>query len=359
MMVKADAPVLVVGSCPGDNAEHVMRMLTDGIGDLLAGVPDGERDDRRYWVNFLAYRVYSEHPDLETTKRPREIPGKEHWVPSGYDDFWQFQARTGVTKIEFSGLGYARHAKASYELFCQLRTEGVIPKGVPFQVCLPLTESATRIFMRDERTFNLVRQGYEDALRREIDEICRAIPAEDLLIQWDICIEVLAVATGDQDGVMLTWESSSDPFNRYIEALETLSPEIPQSVPVGLHLCYGDLYKRHLVEPTDLAVVVRMANAGAAATGHRVSYLHFPVPADRDDDAYFTPLRDLSIGNTMVYAGLVHDDTGVAGSVRRLEVLRQYYEGPLGIATECGFGGRDVDSVPNLLNIHREVVNHI
>ncbi|MQA12989.1 MAG: hypothetical protein GEV09_02150 [Pseudonocardiaceae bacterium] len=358
-MPQTAAPVLLLGSCPGDDAEHVMRTLAGGIGDLVPAVPDGERDDRRYWVNFLAYRVYSEHEALDTMRRPRAVAGKEEWIPSGYDDFWRFRAKNGVTAVTFGPLGYARHARSSYDVFRRLREQGVVPDGARFQVCLPLTESGTRIFMADERTFDLVWQGYQDAMRREIAEISDVIPSSDLLVQWDVCIEVLAVATGDRDGVMLTWQPSSDPFDRYQHALAALAPAVPGPVPVGLHLCYGDLYKRHLVEPEDLAMVTRMANTAVTAAGRRIDYVHFPVPVARDDEAYFAPLAELSIGDAALYAGLIHDSDGVAGCLRRLAALRRHYPGRLGVATECGFGGRPTGSIPDLLALHRTVAEEI
>jgi hypothetical protein len=122
-----------------------------------------------------------------------------------------------------------------------------------------------------------------------------------------------------------------------------------------MHLCYGNLYGHHLVEPDDLELVVRMANAGVRAAGRRVDYVHFPVPVERDDDPYFAPLADLSIGDAVVYAGLIHDHDGIPGSLRRMGTLRRHYQGPLGVATECGFGGHRRQAVPELLRILREV----
>ena len=75
---------------------------------------------------------------------------------------------------------------------------------------------------------------------------------------------------------------------------------------MGLHLCYGDLGHRHLVEPPNLKVVVEMAQGAAAAVDRTIDYYHMPVPRDRSDDAYFEPLRDFDPGDAKLYLGLIH-----------------------------------------------------
>ena len=77
-----------------------------------------------------------------------------------------------------------------------------------------------------------------------------------------------------------------------------------------------------------------------------------PVPRDRDDDDYFRPLQDLST-DTRLFLGLVHYTDGVEGTTRRIETAKRYVS-DFGIATECGFGRRPKEQVPELLDIHRQ-----
>ena len=56
---------------------------------------------------------------------------------------------------------------------------------------------------------------------------------------------------------------------------------------MGCHLCYGDFQHQHFVEPSDLSVVVRMANAARKEVPRPIDYCHMPVPRNRDDEAYF------------------------------------------------------------------------
>ncbi|MGH7964261.1 MAG: hypothetical protein ACRERD_20965 [Candidatus Binatia bacterium] len=353
-MARMTGAVLLVGSIPGETATEVMRTCAEGVGNYLSCLPDGETGYRRAWINFLAVTVYHGNPALETVKRPKPIDGKESWMPSGYGDHWLFQIKSGSNTVHFDQLGYAKEAKKSYQDFCALRAQGVIPAGVKFQVSLPLTESAIRPFLVRAEDFVPMWSAYEEAMGRELAQMVRDIPADDLAIQWDICIEVVATALGDQREGLLAWKPPGDPFDRYLRALKTLATHVPDKTLMGCHLCYGDLGHRHFVEPTDLSLVVRMANAARKEVNRPIDFYHIPVPRNRDDDAYFAPLHDLAIGDAKLYVGLIHHTDGVEGARKRLAAARKYCSG-FGIATECGFGRRPKDTIPDLLRIHREI----
>ena len=353
-MSRVTGKVLLLGSVPFDTAEQVFRTCAECVGDLVTGLPDGEVGYRAQWINFLAAKVYCEHPSLETVRRPKTAAGESGWAPREYGDNWLFKVKKGVKSLRFEDLGYAREAEQSYATFRALREGNVIPPGTRFQVSLPPIESGTRQFVTTAQDFEIMWDGYEEAMGREIAAICKHIPANDLLIQWDICVEVLAIATGDQRQGSSPWEAPGDPFDRYLRAIKVLAPCVPDDVPMGLHLCYGDLSHRHLVEPQDLGLVVRIANETVAEVERRIDYVHVPVPRDRYDRSYFQPLKDLAIGDAKLYVGLVHHTGGVDGALKRLATARRYAAG-FGIATECGLGRRLPETIPELLRILRTV----
>ena len=99
-----------------------------------------------------------------------------------------------------------------------------------------------------------------------------------------------------------------------------------------------------------------MANAAHSAVTRPVDFYHMPVPRNRDDTAYFAPLTDLAIGDAKLFLGLIHHTDGVAGAQRRVQTAHQY-RSDFGIATECGFGRRPAETIPELLRIHREVAS--
>jgi hypothetical protein len=362
--MSTDKPaVMLVGSVPAETAEEVFRMVAPGLGDRMLAISDGEPGFRNKWVVFNAPHVFEPNPGLEAVNKPKPNRDKsvykhlEDWVPTSWEEMWRFRVRDGVNAVRFENLHYAEFARESYGVFRRLRDAGVIPAGPRFQVSLPLPEDFTRWCTGADRDFSIMSRGVEDALAREVDKILLAVPAEDLAIQWDVCWEVFACAANDYLGrEPLAWRASGDPFERFAGYIRTLSPRIPASVLLGMHLCYGDLEHTHLIEPVDLGVAVRMANLAVAQAGRRFDYVHMPVPRNRSDDAYFAPLADLKIGSARLFIGLVHLTDGVSGSLQRLATFRRHYSGRYGIATECGWGRRKADTIPSLIKVHREVL---
>jgi hypothetical protein len=354
--------VLMVGSVPAETAEQVFRLLGPGLGEHLIGLSDGEPGYRNKWIVFNAPHVFEPNPGLEATNKPKPNRDKsvfgnlEDWVPTSWEEMWRFRVRDGVEKVKFDNLHYAEFARDSYETFKRLRAEGVIPKGVRFQVSLPFPEDFTRWCTGTDRDFTIMTRGVEDALVVELDKILKTIPHEDLAIQYDVCWEVFACDQNDYMGRdPLAWRASGDPFERFGRYIARLSPRIPETVPLGMHLCYGDLEHTHLIEPKDLGICVRMANIAVEKAGRRFDFVHMPVPRNRNDDAYFAPLKDLKPGPEKVVIGLVHLTDGTAGSLKRLETFRKHYKGPAGVATECGWGRRKAETIPALMQVHREV----
>ena len=349
---RMSGPVLLVGSIPGDNAAEVLGSCGQGVGNYVTSLPDGETGYRRMWIHFLAAQIFHGHPALETVQRPQPVAGQERWHVDGYgEENWLFEVKDGVEALHFDQLGYAAAAQHSYQDFCRLRAEGVIPAGVRFQVSLPLTESALRLWFTNAPDYERMRVAYEEAMEREIAQLLTAIPADDLVLQWDICGEVLALALQDQFGV--AWQPPGDPLERYLQALTNVAQHVPAPTLMGCHLCYGDLGHTHLVEPPDLSLVVQMANAATQAVSRPIDFFHMPVPRSRDDAAYFAPLKDLEIGAAKLYLGLVHLTDGVAGTLRRIRTAQHAYSG-FGVATECGLGRRPQDTLPELYRIHAE-----
>ena len=353
-MGRVTGDVLLVGSVRFDTAEEVFRTCAEGVGDLVSSLPDGEVGYRIQWINFLAAKLYCDHPSLDTISRPKTATGEDSWEPTGYDEHWLFKVKKGVKSLHFDDLGYARAAKESYATFRKLCDQGVIPSGVRFQVSLPPTESGVRSFVVNHKDFEILCKAYQEAMIRELASIQKDIPAKDLLIQWDICIEVLAVATGDQREGLSPFDVPGDPFDRYLHDIKTLSACIADDVFLGLHFCYGDLLHKHMVEPQDLGVAVRMANESVQEIQRPVDYVHMPVPRDRDDRSYFQPLKHLVIGDAKLYLGLIHNIGGVEVAMKRLATARKYASG-FGVATECGMGRRPPELIPGLLRIHRTV----
>jgi hypothetical protein len=359
-MPKAARPVMLVGGVPGNGAEEVFRTLAPILGDLAVGFTDGEFGVRRYWVYFVLVNTWAKHPDLEEI-RP-VVPaggGAPAFLPKDYDTLQWYGAKPGANKLSrIETLGYPDVAAASYKVFCRLRDKEVIPRGVRFQQSLPFPDDASRLFTDNARNMDLMVDAYLDVMKRDVVRLCEIIPHNDLVIQWDINWETIALEHGDHlpDAAPMQFKPHGDPMDRFLRYVRELNAPIPKAVIVGMHLCYGDLHHKHFKDPVDLSTSVSMANRAQEVSPRPINHVQMSVPRHRSDDAYFAPLKNLRFGDGTVYAGLVHYTDGVEGSLRRLAAFKRHYSGPTGVATECGLGRRPADqSLKKLLEIHRDV----
>ncbi|HTW88808.1 MAG TPA: hypothetical protein VMD75_12470, partial [Candidatus Binataceae bacterium] len=345
--------LLMLGSVPLETAEEVFESCGRAIGEFLPSIPDGETDERIWWVNMLAYRVFHGHPDIETTKRPpRDNRGVEKWKPATRHELWEFKVKDGVKEVKFGEpgwrLGYTKDALASYFVFKTLRKEGVLPRDMRFQVSLPLTNSAIDIFFRDAEDYPRIKPGFEEAMRTEIAKMCEKIPPTDLAISWDCCIEIMDLEAD------FPWTPKTNMLERNIAPAAHLTPGIPKEVMVGYHLCYGTLGGWPMVSPKNLEMAVKFANEVVARSGRRVDFVHLPT-LDTIDPAYYAPLKDLKVNDTSVYLGSIHGMSDLKRFKQRLQISRQYLP-QFGLAAPCGFGRHQPHEVPQLLKEHRTAV---
>jgi methionine synthase II (cobalamin-independent) len=187
---------------------------------------------------------------------------------------------------------------------------------------------------------------------REVDRICAAIPQKDLSIQWDVAVETTMIERGVPAAI------GGDMFDRWRDEVAEMGHRVPRDVWLGYHICYGDFNHRHGVEPKDLSVSVRMLNEAVARAARPVDLVHVAVPIDRSDEAYFAPLRDLRVGDARIFLGLVHYHDGVDGTLKRARTARKFVK-DFGIATECGFGRRQPETLTELLRIHRTAADRV
>jgi hypothetical protein len=342
-----DRPVHLVGSVPLASAADVFRAAAEAIGPRLARIPDGETGERLGWVAFQL-DVFGAHPSFE-----REPPAGERG-PGGTDavgyrrGLYRLKPGVDAAEVTFGDLGYAAAALASYATFAELKAAGLVGDSTRFQVSLP-TPRAPLFSCVTQSEIEVVLPAYRAAMLRELAQVCAEVPAAELAVQWDVAREI-----GLLEGVFPA-EFAGDPLTVVTGSLVELGDAVPSEVPMGYHFCYGDFGHRHFVQPKDLALVVGLANRVAAELSRPLSWLHVPVPRDRDDADYFAPLRSLRLPpETELYLGLVHATDGLAGARRRMRTAAAY-RGRFGVGTECGLGRRDPDTVPGLLALHREV----
>ncbi|WP_217181022.1 hypothetical protein [Streptomyces sp. AC495_CC817] len=338
----------LVGSVNYDDAETTMRTAAGILGARLRRVPDGEVGTRFHWIMFqpdvLGQAEGIERVGAERIPFPAGIDARPLRIAEGAD----------AAAIALPALGYAEAAAESYAVFMRLRAEGALPEGIRFQVSLPTPLAViSSFFSGDDRA--AIEPVYTAAMLRELDAILATIPHGDLAVQWDVASEMGIIERAAGYGrVMEAWWPG-DPFDGLVSRLAELIDAVPSDVEVGVHLCYGDAGEKHFVEPTDAANLVRYANAVAAAAARPLTWLHLPVPIERDDEAYFAPLAELTAGEEL-YLGLVHREDGVEGASRRIATARRVVP-RFGVATECGIGRAPAGTTEGILQTHAEVAS--
>ena len=328
----------LAGSVPLADSEAVFREVSARLGNRLLRVPDGETGIRTNWIQWQ-FPLLMQVPEFEAADEQAGPFGARLQLCSGLSS----------DEITFPDLGYRAAAIESYQVFSRLKRQGVIGAGVRFQVCLPtpLAVIHVRFIPRDQEA---VERAYERQLLNELDGMLDVIPAEELAIQWDTAVE-FAILEG------LVASFLSDPEAEIVERLVRLGNRVPVGVEVGYHLCYGDVEHQHFIEPADTKKLVAIANGLCAGVERSVNWVHMPVPRDRRDEAYFAPLRGLRLqAGTELYLGLVHLTDGIDGTKQRISAA-QGVVADFGVATECGFGRRPAETIPDLLDVHAGVTD--
>lgn len=327
-----------------DTREEVFERLSETVGPYISRIPDGETGKRSRWIAFQR-EMLMEHPDIEIDPTVPELEIRE-WngrllraMP-----LLRFKDGRDLNCISFE-TGYDTAALDSYGVFRTMRSDGHIPEGIRFQVCLPTPMSTACMYMSHKAHRDFI-DVYERSLLTALERILKAVPHEDLAIQYDVCQEVLIF----EDYFP---HRPNDYKDQVFDLLGRLGDAVSDDVELGYHLCYGSPADEHLVMPRDTEILVEMLNGIDAAVTRKIDFLHIPVPRDRTDDGYFQPLRDLDIGSdTELYVGLIHHDDE-AGDAARIDAARKYLD-DFGISTECGWGRTDPARVPGLLESHRK-----
>jgi len=335
----------LVGSVPMDNAEAVFSAVGSALGARIKQIPDGETGDRLDWIAWLEV-VFANSPALEQSDELFRV----HATGLARKRY-RLTPRKSIADIRFDNLFYADKAKESYATFKRLRDAGKIAPGTRFQVDLVPAHSVLWLFLAEELQAP-VDPIYNNALMREIDKLAAAIPHQDLSIQFDVASAVFARLQREETGVY--GDDKAAMQEKFAAILAGLANRVPADIPVLFHFCYGDSNHRHVVEPTDMGDMVDMATRLNALVKRPINLIHMPVPRDRGDDAYFAPLRNLKLRPETTFAlGLVHHTDGLDGTARRMATARKYATN-FAIGTECGFGRRKPETIPELLRIHAE-----
>ena len=340
------------GSVNLADAGSVMREIIARVPSGVRRVPDGETGDRGNWI-FFQMQKFLQSPALVPARPPGAAAGDYEQMP-------QLRLADGVDPagMRWPDPGYADAYLESYATFAALRDEGVIPRGVRFQVEYPTPLASIGAYVVPGQQQALL-GSYEQAMFADLDRLIGVLPHDEVAVQWDVAVEFGILEDSFGPG-------GSQAFDAIVAGLARCVGQVPAGVPAGLHLCYGDYGHQHFKQPESLALQVRVLNAVTETAGRPVSFVSFTVPQYQRDEAYFAPLAELAAdpGTELNFAlvpyhpaeqapGTTGDqvrfiDAGLAASQGRSRAW--------GICTECGMGRASRDEIPGLLDLHREIV---
>jgi hypothetical protein len=340
------------GSVNLPDAETVMREISSRIPTGVRRMTDGETGDRNYWISFQT-RKFEQMPEFEVV-----ASGRAYETEADAPEMPRLRLAEGASAetIDWPNLGYADEYAKSFAVFDELQQQGTIPAGVRMQLQYPtpLASVAGTIAPED---LPAVAPAYERALFADLDTLLERLPHERIAVQWDIAVEM-----GALEGAM----GVTMPMDQIAPGIVRCLERVPDDVPVGLHLCYGDYGHEHWKQPESLRMQVELVNAVTSATQRRLHFVSFTVPQDRDDSAYFEPVRDLRTGSdTELNFALVpyHPADQAAGTTaRQIEGIDTALAASAGgarewgICTECGMGRVDAGDVPELLDLHSRIL---
>lgn len=339
----------LVGSVAMPDSESVFRALSSELAPWLRRIPDGETGERHRWIYWQREMLLSHlNMELDPDATPLAL---YQWDGEliRETELVRFKPDVDPSSVVFE-TGYAPAAIASYDVFRQLRDDGVIPAGVRFQVCLPTPMASGYMYISPASIEDYL-PVYEKALLTALSSILDAISHHDLSIQWDICQEVLIFED--------YFPYRPDDYKLQIfDQMTRLGAQVPADVELGYHLCYGTPRDEHLVMPKDTAILVEVANGLASKLQRQLDFLHMPVPRDRVDDAYYVPLAKLKLPpETELYLGLIHHQDH-SGDKQRIATAQKVIPS-FGIASECGWGRTDPERVPGLIESHRLAASNL
>ena len=332
----------LVGSIPLSSADEVFELIGLELAERCLRIPDGETGERRNWIGWQLGVFKNQNALVNIKNKEREY---QLYPP------YTFARGYSAQDLDFTDLGFAREAIASFSRFTRQQSEGVLPKSARFMVAMPTPFAPVYSFTSYADQLSVL-PVYEAAILTELDEITKRIPHEMLAIQWDVATEMSIFEQVYGFQVENQWEFLTS-------ALAKLGDKVSHDVEVGYHLCYGSMNSKHWKEPETLSMCVKVSNVLTNKVSRLINFIHMPVPVDRTDDAYYKPLWELKVNDdTQVILGLVHESQTYEKNIKRMNVARNFLS-EFGIATECGLGRCDAHSMPGLMNLHNRLAEYL
>ena len=174
----------------------------------------------------------------------------------------------------------------------------------------------------------------------------------DLVFQIEVPIEVIMFH-------MMPPVISNIVFGSILGLIKLLNPKIP----VGIHLCLGDLNNESLAKISTLKSLVKFSNklVDRLPATHKLEFMHFPLAEGKEppvvEDSFYDELKKVKLpANTRFIAGFVHEKLSMEQHKHLLKNIENIRGERIEIACSCGMGRRTTEAADQLLNIKKELV---
>ncbi|MBV9545232.1 MAG: hypothetical protein JOY61_12760 [Chloroflexi bacterium] len=316
-------------------------------------IPDGETGDRQNWIWFQLEKFWHT-PGIERAGAQDQTQGYEQ-MPKV-----RLAASADPSSLQWPNLGYADAYVSSFKSFQRMRDAGTIGRDVRFQVEYPTPLAAINAWFVVEDQPR-VEPSYERALFADLQNLLARLPHADIAVQWDVAVEIAILENAFE-------AAPGQDLKTIVQRLARCVDQVPSDVPVGLHLCYGDYKHSHYKEPDSLDLQVQLTNGVAEVAKRSISWVAFTVPQYQRSAPYFAPLRELRVATetelnfALVPYHVANQEQGTTAEQVRLidEYLASSAAGARsgwGICTECGMARAERAEVPQLLDLHREILD--
>jgi len=267
--------VLLVGSLPYHDEAAAMERAYDLAGDRLIALPDGEigersdqypKGDRSQWVAGLAGRLARESELFDV------IDGgtmNEDGFPVDFDSTVRLRPKASSAELgPRLDLGYDTFARRSWPHCVRLRASAQ-RRDLRMQVGLPTGLGVAASVLSPARALRFA-PAFATCVAREAHSTVSSVGAENLLFQIEAPAEVVMAHRTPR----LAWRFA-------VGSVIDLVRRLPDLVPVGLHLCYGDLNNVAAVTPQGFNRLIGFARAVLRRwpRSHALAYIHLPFAA--------------------------------------------------------------------------------
>lgn len=347
----------LVGSMPYDNEETAMTNALNAIGGYLHSLPDGEVGEksaqyptgcRSAWTQII---MDSMEADTENWKVKRRAIRNSIGVPAHYTKASVLRPRKSPKEIEkYLDFKWLDYFKNSYPIYKKLKKEYGL-ESLKFQVGLPTGLGITMVVLGPVYGLRYA-QAFNRRMAYEANEIAKIADPGDLIFQIEVPIEVIMFH-------MMPPVISNIVFRSIIGLIKLMNPKIP----IGIHLCLGDLNNESLAKIKTLKPLVKFANklVERLPMHHELAYMHFPLAEGKVppvvEASFYNELKKVRLPeNTRFIAGFVHEKLSLDEHKSLLKNIEHIRDEKIEVACSCGMGRRTSGVADQLLKIKKELV---